>query len=116
MSRSKRAHEGELMIDHRFTPGMPDKLMMPNGFPAGAGHGLFEAPTYTCNHCPQIVLVNPLRNRQRAWCRHCDRYLCDRCGGILAATRACKPYTRVLDELQEQAFLDEQKTGVIFHG
>ena len=116
MSRSKRSHEGELMIDHRFTPGLPDETMQAHGLPAGAGHGLFEAPTFTCNHCPQIVVLNPLRNRQRAYCRKCDHYICDRCGGILAATGACKPYKRVLDELQESAFLDEQKTGVIIHG
>jgi len=88
------------MIDHRASPGLPDEAMNPN-LPYRAGKGLLETSTYTCGHCPQIVMMNPLRTRERGYCRKCDHYICDRCSGILAATRECKPYKQVLDELQE---------------
>ena len=99
--RTKRSYEGVLLIDHRVSPGVPDQ-MMPAGMPLGSGHGLFEAPIYTCSHCQKQVVVNPLRNRSRAWCRYCDHYICDPCGGILHTTGICKTYKQFMDELQEQ--------------
>ncbi len=110
MSRSKRSHEGVLIVDHRFTPGMPDQAM-PKDAPRNSGKGLYETPTFTCNHCPHIVVMNPLRTRERAYCRKCDHYICDRCGGILAATGICKPYKAVLDELQETGLKEELSHG-----
>ncbi len=111
MTRSKRSDEGLLMIDHRNSPGVPDHWM-PNAkeMPPRSGQGLFEVPTYTCSHCPQVVVMNPLRRRPRGYCRKCDAYICDRCNGILAATKECKPYEQVLDELQEKG-LKEQNHG-----
>lgn len=91
------------MLDHRQGPGMPDELMIKAGLPAGAGRGLFEAPTYTCSHCQAIVVLNPLRRRERAWCRHCDHYICDGCGLSLAQTGICRPLKRVIAELIEAA-------------
>ncbi len=129
MARSKRAHEGVLMIDHRASPGIADQYMpgAAQDMPVRYGRGLFEAPTFTCGHCPQVVLLNPLRTRDRGYCRKCDHYICDRCNGILAATMTCKPYKKVLDEAQELAFqqlqrgqTDEQKiivsTNINTHG
>lgn len=110
MSRSKRTHEGLLMIDHRFTPGMPDEKM-PKDAPLRVGRGLYETPTYTCSHCPHVVVMNPLRTRERGYCRKCDHYICDRCSGILAATGICKPYKAVLDELQEKGLKEELSHG-----
>lgn len=112
MTKSKRADEGLLIIDNRNSPGVPDHWM-PNAeeMPSGSGQGLFEAPTYTCSHCPQIVVMNPLRRRPRGYCRKCDAYICDRCNGILAATRECKPWNQVLDEVQEQVVKEEQAHG-----
>lgn len=112
MTRSKRSDEGLLIIDHRGSPGVPDH-MMPNAkdMPPRSGQGLFEVPTYTCSHCPQIVVMNPLRRRPRGYCRKCDGYICDRCNGILAATKECKPYEQVLDELQEGVVKEEQDHG-----
>lgn len=101
MSGSKRRHEGELMVDHSASPGLPDELM-PEGMPPRSGMCLFETPTFTCNHCPRVIIMNPLRTRERAWCKKCDHYICDNCGAILAATRKCLPYTNFLDELQEE--------------
>ena len=98
---SKRRHEGEFMTDHRASPGLPDQFM-PAGMPPRSGQGLFETPTFTCNHCPRVIIMNPLRTRERAWCRYCDHYICDNCGAILAASRKCLPYRNFLDELQEE--------------
>ncbi len=114
MTRSKRSDEGLLIIDHRASPGVPDDWM-PNAkdMPPRSGQGLFEVPTYTCNHCPQVVVMNPLRRRPRGYCRKCDSYICDRCNGILAATRECKPYEQVLDELQEQGLKEQDYGGTI---
>jgi len=108
MTRSKRSDEGLLMIDHRNSPGVPDHWMP--GFknmPAGCGQGLFEVPTYSCSHCPQQVVLNPKRRRPRGYCIKCDSYVCDRCHGILAVTKVCKPYEKVLDEAQELALKEE---------
>ncbi len=98
--KTKRSHEGYFLVDHSESPGIPDQAM-PAGMPPRSGQGKFEAPTFTCNHCPRVVMMNPKRNRERAWCRHCDHYICDYCSGILAATGVCKPYRNFLDELQE---------------
>jgi len=115
MTKSKRSYEGEFMVDHRFTPGLPDE-MMPKGMPPRSGQGLFEAPTFSCSHCPQVVVMNPLRTRERIYCRKCDHYLCDRCGAIMKVTKVCKTYEQFLGETQEKAFREEQHTGVIQHG
>jgi len=112
MPRSKRSYEGELLIDHRFTPGIPEEVTHRQGLPVGAAQGLFEAPTFTCSHCQKVVVLNPLRNRERAWCRKCDHYLCDPCGGILHATGICRPYRAMLDDLQEKGLkLEGQDDG-----
>lgn len=96
---SKRSHEGYLIIDHSASPGMPDKAM-----PAGmTGQGIAEMPTYTCNHCQAVVIMNPDRTRERSWCRHCDHYICDACGGILKATGVCKTFEQIIEEAQEAA-------------
>ncbi len=100
VSGSKRSHEGVILIDHSVSPGIPDAAM-PVGMPPRSGQGLFEAPTYTCSHCQKVVIINPLRNRERSWCRKCDHYICDPCGGILQATGVCKTYKQVMDEVQE---------------
>jgi hypothetical protein len=96
--KSKRDHENYLMIDNRLAPAIPDELLIPLGFPAGAGRGLFETPTITCHHCQANVVLNPNRSRERAWCKKCDHYLCDQCGVALSQTGICKPFGAVLYE------------------
>jgi hypothetical protein len=99
---SKRSQEGYLLLDNRNTPGVPDDLLP--GMPAGAGRGLFEAPTYTCSHCQTVVILNPLRNRDRPYCASCDHYICDRCKCIqVASGGTCKSFKQVIDEVQEAA-------------
>jgi hypothetical protein len=103
---SKRSHEGYLMIDHRHTAGVPDDILQAdrsNPLPKGAGRGLFEAPTYTCSHCQTVVILNPLRNRERAYCRKCDHYICDTCGVTLSLTSQCRTFKQIIDEVQETA-------------
>ncbi len=61
------------MVDHRASPGLPDDPLMGEG-------QLFETKTNHCSHCGTVVIMNPLRTRERAYCRSCDKYICDNCG------------------------------------
>jgi len=100
---SLRRFEGYLLIDHRNSPGLTEEQTHAAGLPPGAGQGLFEAPTSTCSHCQAIVVLNPNRSRERAYCAKCDRYLCDNCGAIYGLTRECRSIFKRLDEAQEAA-------------
>ena len=84
--KSLRDQEGYLIIDHRASPGMP-------GLPP-----LLEAPTYTCRHCQRIVVMNPDRKRERAFCRGCNHRICDPCAAIKAQTLTCRTFDQVADE------------------
>ena len=95
---SKRSKEGYLMIDHRATDPVSDAEMVKNDLPAGAGRGLFEAPTYTCSHCQYVVFINPKRNRERTYCRGCDSYICDACGELKKNGAPCKTHAQAVDE------------------
>ena len=116
---SKRSHEGEILIDHRYSPGLSEEMVHTAGgiprvdaaLPPGAGKGVFEAPTFTCSHCPNIVVLNPNRQRARAYCRKCDHYLCDACGAKMAMDKVCLTQKQRMDELQESAILEEVRNG-----
>lgn len=116
--KSKRSHEGYLLIDNRNAPGLSAdeaaRLGKP-GIPGLAGAPVTEVPTITCSHCQVIVVINSLRTRARAYCRKCDHYICDRCGAVAAQTKECRPFKQVLDEQQEQAARGEQlqRLGII---
>lgn len=103
MSISKRDQEGYFMLDHSQTAPVPDELVTAVGLPVGAGRGLFEAPTYTCSHCNAIVILNPKRNRERAYCRGCDHYICDNCGAVRAQTGKCRTMKQIIDEFLAEA-------------
>lgn len=96
--RTHRSLEGYFRLDHSQTQGMPDEAVVKAGLPPGAGRGLFEAPTYTCSHCQAVVVMNPKRNRERAYCRGCDHLICDKCGAIRAQTGVCKTFKQIVDE------------------
>lgn len=100
---SLRRHEGYLLVDHRNSPGLTEEQTHAAGLPPGAGQGLFEAPTYTCSHCQAIVVLNPDRKRERAYCVKCDRNICDACGALYGMTRECRNIQKVLDDVQEAA-------------
>jgi hypothetical protein len=102
--KSKRSHEGYLMVDNRAAA-------VAAGMPHGAG--LFEAPTYTCSHCQTVVIINPARNRERAYCRKCDHYLCDTCGAAAAQTGICRTFKQIIDETQERAVRAQQSGSMI---
>jgi len=86
------------MMDHSQTIGIPDELVIQCGLPLGSGKGLFEAPSFTCKHCQSVVVMNPNRQRERAYCRGCDHLLCDACGAERALTGQCKTFDQKIDE------------------
>lgn len=83
----KRGAFGELTIDHRASPGMP-------GMPS-----FFETATAMCAHCNTLVVLNPLRTRERGHCRKCDAYICDKPGCHVE----CEPFNKILDEAERAA-------------
>lgn len=74
-------HDGELEIDHRFSPGLTPEEMRAFGMPEvpGGSGSSARLATVGCNHCGGIWLVNHYRTRERYYCRICDHYLCDLC-------------------------------------
>lgn len=76
--------EGYLLIDHRACPDLA-----PTGMPP-----VFESATQVCSHCQRVVVMNPLRTRERHKCRRCFKYVCDDC----APVDACRPFVQKLDE------------------
>lgn len=98
---SKRSLEGVLLIDngHAPTPAHPSRNFI------GAGSaGRLEVPMLTCSHCHAQVVVNPLRTRERHYCRKCDHYLCDQCAVIATVNGGeCTPMNKTLDLAQERA-------------
>lgn len=83
---SKRALEGYLLIDNR-----------------ASGGGMSEAPVLTCSHCHAQLIVNPLRTRERPWCRKCDHYLCDGCAAVASQTGECAPLNARFEEARDRA-------------
>jgi hypothetical protein len=78
----KTSNDGELCLDHRASPGLPPAMARQLGYdPSQVGEGkLFEAATIMCEHCHRIVVKNPLRERERAFCMQCSgAYICDLC-------------------------------------
>jgi hypothetical protein len=78
---SLRSTEGYLWMTHKYSPGVPDELMVKGGYPAGAAHPdtIFESATFTCADCERVVIMNPDRSRARGYCPKCNHYLCDDC-------------------------------------
>lgn len=102
---SKLNKVGYLEINHRDSPGLNVEQSHQaglGGFPVGKGQ-LFQADTYTCSHCCRVVILNPLRTRDRAYCAKCDRYICDTCGAAMAVTGECVPFAKIVEEVQEAA-------------
>lgn len=108
---SKRAQEGYLLIDNRHAPPVSEAMALATGKTViGAGvSGVFEAPILTCSHCHAQLVVNPLRTRDRPYCRKCDHYLCDGCAAVAAMTGDCAPLKSVFDNTQERQVLLSQK-------
>jgi hypothetical protein len=94
---------GYFEVDHR-NAGAP----APGGIPK-----YFEADTYTCSHCNGVVVMNPLRKRERYKCNGCFHHVCDDCAAKLAAGAPCKTMNQVADEIREQALRQPEQPTII---
>lgn len=103
--RSKRSHEGYLLIDNRNAPPVPSfSGSTPEMTPAIAAGATFESATVTCSHCHRVVVLNPGRTRERHYCPKCDHYICDWCEAARVASGGdCVPFNKKLEARQEQA-------------
>lgn len=79
---------GYIEIDHRAGG------LAPAGLPKH-----FEADTYTCSHCQTVVILNPLRRRERYKCTSCSHHICDKCAANVVAGAACLTWNRFIEEL-----------------
>jgi hypothetical protein len=100
--RTKRTHEGYLLIDHRAGDGFSDDVMA--DAVAVKGGTLFESSTITCSHCQKIVIINPDRSRSRGYCPGCDHYICDECELVRVTTLTCTPFKKIRDAAQEAGY------------
>lgn len=94
-----RSLEGEVVIDHRNSPGISGELMIAQGLPPEAGKGVYEGVTYTCGHCQTIVFMNSLRTRERHFCRGCSHVICDGCAEEKAKTLQCVTFEQKVEAL-----------------
>jgi hypothetical protein len=78
---------GYVELDHRAS------IEAPSGLPR-----YFEADTYTCTHCSQVVIMNPDRKRERYKCRGCNHHICDNCAAERIAGGPCKTMAQKIDE------------------
>jgi len=101
---SKRSLDGFVEIDHRESPGFTEAEAVAAGrsYLIGAPKH-FKAATFTCSHCDQVLIKNPLRTRERAHCIQCDRDICDPCGVTLKLTSVCQCQAKRINEFMAQA-------------
>ena len=99
---SLRSHEGYLLIDNRFGPGVSAEFVRASGKPAPVvpEGAMYESATITCSHCHAVVILNPNRSRPRNYCAKCDHYVCDNPICLME----CSPLNKVLDIMQEAQF------------
>lgn len=99
MKHSLNDGAGYLQIDHRDSPGLsPADVAHIPGAQAVAGGQQLERDTKTCSHCQRLVVLNPGRVRQRAYCPKCDAYICDGCEAERVKTGGdCIPFKMILD-------------------
>ena len=109
--KSKRQNEGYLMIDHSGSPGIgPAEIKrIDSDLPVSIGRARFEAPTYTCSHCTRVVILNPLRQRERGYCSKCDHYVCDECNAVRVTTGECRTYWAKVEEQAEAEIINRLK-------
>lgn len=99
--RSKMNQTGELLIDHRNSPGITEEWARENNIPGpvvGAGK-IFESGLKNCSHCGSDVILNPQRTRAREWCWSCDAYICDGCGLLKKQGADCQPLRKTLEQI-----------------
>lgn len=75
-----------------------------------SGGVLEECSTLTCIHCNSVVILNPLRQRERGFCRKCNAYVCDTVG----CNAECNPMEQMVmlaHRYPDQAWLPRTKDG-----
>lgn len=101
---------GEIIIDHRASPGLPEDIARAAGYdPKLCREGkVYEAATLTCSHCRGTVVKNIFRTRDRHYCQKCSgHYICDGC-----AFEATLPdYTHTPFEKKAQLIIHQELTG-----
>lgn len=109
---TKRSREGELFVDHTFSPGLPADFFEKIGLDAPAvGEGKrMTMATLTCAHCGTPYIKNPDRVRDRPWCRNCDDYICDNCGLLMKLGHSCTPHSKTLDQAEKRAYREQQNS------
>lgn len=112
-TKSLRAHEGYILVDHRESPGVPDEQMLPAGFPVGSGRGLFESATFTCPYCNAVVVLNPNRSRPRNYDAATNHLICDGCQSLKDTGVALKTMQQIADELLNTPLGDAVASGAI---
>lgn len=108
----KPRREGYLLVDHTFSPGITPEQLHAAGIqgPAVGADKKGEFSTLTCCHCNTVVILNPLRTRNRNYCAKCDQYVCDN----PACNAGCMNFDKLLDFVQESnAKLEERGIPVI---
>lgn len=82
---------GYLIIDQRGS-GIPVE---------GATGAVIERDTYTCTHCNAVVVMNPMRKRERYRCIGCSHNICDPCAADAVAGTPCKTMQQRYEESLE---------------
>lgn len=101
--RTKKRQEGELLINHKASPGLTSPILIPGCDPlpiVGEGE-LLELKIMCCAHCNKEVILNPERIRTRGYCPNCDRYVCDTCEAVRPLL-GCQNFRARLETLQEE--------------
>lgn len=97
---------GYLFVDHRASPGLPEDVALAAGYdPKLCREGkIYEADTMACSHCPNVVLKNPLRERERHYCAKCSgHYICDPCAYMATLPDYVHtPFRQIIDMVKEQ--------------
>lgn len=98
---SKLNNQGELLIDHRNSPGITPEWAAARGVagPVVGGGKVYESGLKNCKHCGGDVLMHPQRTRDREWCSVCDAYICDSCGLLRKLGSPHKSLGAVLDDI-----------------
>lgn len=101
---------GELMVDHRASPGLPEDVARWAGYdPKWAGEGkVYRVATLSCSHCDGKGVPNLFRTRERAKCMECDNreghYICDACDYLRSQPGYVHaPYKKIVDDMRNQA-------------
>lgn len=93
---SQRSKEGWLYVDNRISGGT-----------------LNECPTFTCNHCNSVVVMNPQRTRDRGYCRGCDSYLCDACTAAKQTAPRCVTFNQIIDDVLTAAEAGREPQSIL---